>query len=231
MKKPNISLTLLILLVFAINSYGQKLNGLWISNDDPIKSAQKTLNRSVGGIILDFESNYMSSLQSESHKKMIVNRKGTKIKVSGLRGKLKVLKADENSLQLIGAKNTLYAFEKIDLSHKIEMNHKDLSNFLINQQCDLIQGMKAQFTAEQFFLDKKSKKAHKRNQFINYSNKDNGYWYFKKIKANAFFVFTTGQNQPENIFQIVSLSVNGFKLHPIQEDNTIKDLKAIKTCL
>lgn len=222
---------LLVLLIFVSNTYGQKLNGVWISNDDPIRNAIQTQNRSAGGIIIDFDSNYMSTIQSDSHKNMVVNRKGTKIKVNGLKGKLKVLKVDENSIQLLGTKNTLYVFKKIDLSHKIEMNKKELSNFLINQQCDLLQGIKAQFTGEQFFLDKKSKKPHRRNQFINYSTRDNGYWYFKKIKGNAFFVFTTGQNKAENIFQIMSLNVNGLKLLPIQEDNAIKDLNTIKTCL
>ncbi len=230
MKKRSFPYILLILLIFTINSYGQKLNGVWISNDDPIRNAPKKLKRSTGGIILDFESNSMSSIQSDSQKKIVVNAKENKIKVSGLKGKLKVLKADKNTIHLAN-KSTLYVFERLDLNHKIDMNAKELSSFLITQQCDLIQGIKAKFTDEQFFLDKKNKKPHTRNQFINFNKKENGYWYFKKIKGNAFFVFTTGRNKSENILQITGLSVNGFKLHHIQEDNNIKDLKAIKTCL
>lgn len=111
------------------------------------------------------------------------------------------------------------------------MNINDVSHFLLNQHCGVIQDLTAEFTREQFFIDKKYKKPNKRFQVINYSERDNGYWYLKNIEGHALFVFTTEQNKTENIFQIISLDLKGFKLNQLYSDDHISDLKFMKTCL
>lgn len=128
-------------------------------------------------------------------------------------------------------KNNRYTFKKLNSSNKLKLNITDVSNFLLNQHCGVIQNITAEFTEEQFFIDKKYKRPRKRFQVINYNKRDNGYWYIKMIEGYAMFVFTTEQNSAENIFQIISLDLKGFKLNQLFSDDHIKNLKLIKTCL
>jgi len=213
-----------LFLMFTVFSYtnAQDLAGVWVSTDK--QKNDKT------GIILNFDTNVVGHIKNETSGKMTVNKKQTKIKADGIKGKLAVHQANRKSLVLKG-KNSSYIFKKLDSKSKISMSKKELGRFLTDQFCDQIQGIKAQFTREQFFLDKKNKKPHKRNQFINYTQRDNGYWYIKKVKGLALLVFTTGQNQPENIFQITSMSLNGFKLNQLQNSRQVYNLTELKPCL
>ena len=111
------------------------------------------------------------------------------------------------------------------------MNEDDISTFLIDQQCDLVNGFKLEFTAEQFLIDAQSRQPHTRHRLANKNWNDNGYWFIRKIKENAFIVFTIGKNEPENIMQISSITLNGFKLIPLQHDKNIKNLDLLRTCL
>ncbi len=213
----------LILLAFTINLNAQDLNGVWVSIHQKKNSKQS-------GMILDFNANKIGSIKSNKTGKLEVNRKQTKIKADGFKGKLLVQKRAENVLVLKG-KNSSYTFKKLDSKSKIAMSKKELSSFITGQFCDEIQGIKSQFTKEQFFVDKKNKKPHNRNQFINFTHRDNGYWYIKKINGMALFVFTVGQDKIENIFQISSMSLNGLKLTQLQNSNQVRNLTEIKTCL
>jgi hypothetical protein len=214
-----------LLIIFATFSatYAQNLDGVWVSTG----KQKKTHN---ADILLDFDSKTIGNINSNASGKIVVNRKATKMKADGIKGKLNVQKRGKNTLILNG-KNTYYILNKLNTAGKVNMTKKELGRFLTDQFCDEIQGIKAQFTKEQFFLDKKAKKAHKRNQFINYSQRDNGYWFIKKFKGYALLVFTTGQNKSENIFQIESVSLNGLKLNQLQNSAQVKNLTQIKTCL
>ena len=223
-------IAILIAILSIGNIYSQKLEGVWISIDDPVPSGSK-YQRSKGGIIIDFDKGYTITTASVSNKKISVNKKGTKIKAKGGLGKLKVIKSTQNSIHALSSKNILYVFEKVDLNTKFQLSKKEVSTFLVKQQCELIQGIKGQFTTELFFLDKKSKQPIHRNQFINYTTRDNGYWYLKKIRNSLLFVLTTGKDKTENIFQITGLDLKGIKLKQLQEDHEIRNLNEIKTCL
>ena len=227
MKNP---IAILIAILSISNIYSQKLEGVWITTDDPISSGFN-YQRSKGGIIIDFDKGYTSTTSSVSNKKISVNKKGTKIKAKGGLGKLKVIKSTQNSIHALGSGNMLYVFEKLNLNTKLQLSKKEISTFLVKQQCELIQGIKGQFTTELFFLDKKSKQPIHRNQFINYTTRDNGYWYLKKIRNSLLFVLTTGKDKTENIFQITGLDLKGIKLKQVQRDHEIRNLNEIKTCL
>lgn len=209
----------------------QELSGIWISNDYPLQNGSNIRNSIDGKTILDFDAYEIGFINSDRNSTIASNRKNTRLKIKGVRGKLKIEHIGQNKMVLKGSKNRTYVFDKLVLSHKLNMGEKELSDFLVDQQCDLIQGIQGKFTKEQFFLDKKAKKAHRRNQFINFSQRVNGYWYMKTIKGNTFFIFDSGQNKTEDIFQILSMKVNGFKLLPLQEDNSMKGLTWLKTCL
>lgn len=209
----------------------QELSGVWLSNDNPLQNSSRPTETIASKIILDFEANIMGSINADKKRKVTSNRKKTKFKIQGVKGKLKIENYSQNEMVLKGSKNTSYIFKKLDLTHKLDMSEKELRDFLVDQQCDLIQGIEGQFTKEQFFLDKKTKRPLERYQFINFSERSNGYWTIKNIRGNAFFIFEAGQNETEGIFQITSVKVNGFKLLPLQENNPMKSLTSIKTCL
>ncbi len=215
--------SLIICLASISTCFSQNLDGAWLS-------VAKKNSKEKTNIVLDFDTNSIGSIHTNKKGKISVNKKQTKIKADGLKGKLQVLNVSQNALQLKG-KNSTYSFKRMDSKSNIKLDHKELNSFLVDQFCDEIQGIKSQFTKEQFFLDKKSKKPHRRNQFINYTNRDNGYWFIKKMNGYAFLVLTTGKNERENIFQLTSLSLNGIKLKQLQNSRSIKNLTQVKTCL
>jgi hypothetical protein len=225
-----IAVLLISFILLSPAAFTQELNGIWLSDDGPSKNLV-VKDKKSGATFLDFDKNQLGNIATFNTSSLNLNRKKTKIKASGVKGKLKVQSLHDGLLILKGSKGATYTFKKLDLSPKINSSINELSDFLINQQCDLIQGIEGQFTSERFFKDKASKNYHKKNQYINFSGRDNGYWYFKKLRGNAFFVLTTGQNNSENIFQVLKLNVNGFKLLQLQDDGNIKNLNSLKTCL
>lgn len=211
--------------------YAQELDGVWMSIDDSIENFVTASKRGDGGIIIDFDDNLIGHMATIPYQPITVSRKKTKIRATGIKGKLKVQSLDQDILVLRGSKRVMHVFKKLDLTHKIDAEREEMANFLINQHCDLIQNIKGRFTAERFFRDEPVQNTHKRNQFINSTDQDNGYWYFTKIKGNAFLVFTVGKNTPENIFQVLSIQIKGFNLLQLQNDDRIKNLETLKTCL
>ncbi|WP_396637502.1 hypothetical protein [Maribacter sp. R77961] len=219
--------------VFIISQFiiAQEPEGVWLSNDNPWQNSANLSKTIPGKTVVDFDRSSIGNINKENKNRFTINRKRTKFKIQGVKGKLKIESVDKNEIVLKGSKNTKYTFEKLDLTHKLEMGEKELQDFLVEQQCDLIQGIQGQFTKEQYYLDKKTKKPRGRYQFINFSERSNGHWAIKTIHGNAFLIFEAGQNQKEGVFQITAVKVNGFTLLPLQKDNPMKNLTAIKTCL
>lgn len=226
------ALLFIFIVVTFINLNGQELNGIWVSNDNLSNTKAKSLISQDGVSIIDFDKNSMTSINNRSHNKTIVlNKKETKIKINGLKGKFKVHKPNKEALVLTGKNNTRYTFKKLDSTYEFDLSTKEISSFLLSQQCGLIQGIQVEFKNEQFFIDNQSNAPKNRFQVINYSKRDNGYWYIKKMNKFAVLVFTTEQNKTENIFQITYLDLKGFQINQLYSDNQIKNLKLMKTCL
>ena len=187
---------LIFILVTFINLNSQELNGVWILNDNLSNTKAKSPISKDGVSIIDFDKNSMTAINNRFHKKTVVlNKKETKIKMNGLKGKFKVHKPNKNAFVLTSKNNTRYTFKKADESYEFDLSTDEISSFLLSQQFGLIEGIQVEFKNEQFFIDKKSDATLNRFQVINYSKRDNGYWYIKKIKKFAFFVFTTEQNK------------------------------------
>lgn len=222
---------LLVLLLANITLNAQDLNGVWLAADNQLTNLTTTAQSIDGATIIDFDEGSIGNLAGIGHQPLTTNRKKTKIKAAGIKGKLKVQTVDKKRLVLRGAKGITTVFKKLDLTHKIDIDQKELNTFLTEQHCGTIEGIQGRFTLERFFLDKPDPQQHKRKQYINFTDKANGYWYFRKIKGNAFLVFTVDQKATENIFQILSLRLKGFDLLQLQNSNRIQNLNLLKTCL
>ncbi|NKI30818.1 hypothetical protein [Croceivirga thetidis] len=209
----------------------QELDGVWMATDTSLHNLTTTTKHDSGVILLDFDKGLIGNMANSTNEPLITNRKKNKIKVTGIKGKLKVISIDNDQLVLKGAKGTTSVFKKLDLSHALELEPKELNTYLIEQHCGEIQGIQGRFTKERFFLDKAEKEKLKRKQYINFTDKANGYWYFRKINGNTFLIITVDQKSPENIFQVKSLTLKGFDVIQLQNTNRISNLSLLKTCL
>lgn len=225
-------LFLLVVLVLETSLLtAQEPNGVWIATDANLGNLAITTKHDSGVILLDFDKGFIGNMANTTSEPLTANRKKTKIKVTGIKGKLKVLSIENDQLVLKGSKGTTSVFKKLDLTHIMEIEPKELNTYLIEQHCGEIQGIQGRFTNERFYLDKTEKGKYKRKQYINFTDKTNGYWYFRKIRGNSFLVFTVDQKSPENIFQVKSLSLKGFNLVQLQNTSSISNLSLLKTCL
>ena len=213
------------------NSYGQELTGVWMSYNNRIIDKSKVYTRGDEGIIIDFDNSTMGHIKSDSIVHIKINFKKSKIKAKGIKGSMKFRQFGQDSVEMNGLENSVYVFRKLDLARKIDLNKNEISEFLINTQFDSIQGIKGEFSSDQFFRDITFGRPHTKNQFVNKNWNDYGYWFVKKIEGSAFLVFTIGQTEQNNILQILSIEEKGLKLKPLQNDEWMKNLTEIKTCL
>lgn len=216
-----------------VDSFGQELDGVWMSYNNRIINSKSVYTRGDEGILIDFDNLSMGHIKSDTLINVMANFKNKKVKlrVEGIKGKGKLNKFGLDSLEMNSGQNTVHVFRKLDLSHKINWAKKEITDFLIKHKFDSIQGIKGEFSKGQFFRDITFDRPHTKNQFVNKNWNDYGYWFIKKINGNAFLVFTIGQTEPNNILQILSVDKNGLRLRPLQDDEWMKNLTEIKTCL
>jgi len=214
-------------------SSGQELEGVWLNYNNRILDEFKSHTTGDEGMFFDFDTHTLGFIQSDSLFKIKVRSKNNlaKIKIAGIRGKGKFKIFGKDSLEADSSNNKIRVFRKLDLSHKIDMTEEEISEFLISNSFDSIQGIKGHFSPEQFFRDRIFGRPHIKNQFENKSWDDAGYWYIKKIKNSAFLIFTIGQTEKMNILQIKSLNKKGLQVNHLQEDKYMRNLIEINTCL
>lgn len=200
-----------------------------MSYNNRIIDKSKVYTRGDEGLIFDFDNLTAGHIKSDTLVKIKVKSK--KIKVIGLKLKMKFRRFAQDSIETTGIENTVYVFRKLDLSHKIHLNKKEISAFLITHEFDSIQGIKGEFSSNNFFRDLTFNVPHPKYQFVNKNWNDVGYWVVKIIRDNAFLIFTIGQTEQNNILQIISIDEKGLKLKPLQNDRWMKNLTEIKTCL
>ncbi|WP_411029491.1 hypothetical protein [Spongiimicrobium sp. 3-5] len=227
--KKNIILFLIVTGLF--NSYGQELSGVWMSYNNRIVEGTTYHTRGDEGVIIDFDNSTMGHIKTDTVVNIKVNFKKSKIRSRALKAKIKFRQFGQDSIEMNGLENTIYVFQKLDLTHKIDLDKNEISNFLITHQFDSIQGIKGEFSSDKFFRDITLNVPQPKNQFVNKNWNDYGYWSVKKIRENAFLIFTIGQTEPNNILQILSITQNGLKLNELQADNWMENLTEIKTCL
>ncbi|MDO1514109.1 hypothetical protein Q2T41_15720 [Maribacter confluentis] len=135
-----------------------------------------------------------------------------------------------NTLEVQGSKNTKFTLKQLDLSHPIGWNENDITDIIIDQQCNPVYGVDLKFINQPY-----DDGGHVNSKGVNYSllnqDKENtGYWFVRKIEGNAFIVLNLEEKEPVSIFQITSITLNGLKLLPMQEYKELQNLRLITTC-
>jgi hypothetical protein len=126
--------------------------------------------------------------------------------------------------------NVMHVFRKLNLNHRIRLTEEEIVQYISRKCIDSIQGYKLEFTEEIFYRDSTRKKVDARRVLWNHNWDDFGIWFVEKYLENAFIVFTIGQMERKNIFQIKSISDNEIELVHLQNDGQLENVKQLKTC-
>lgn len=225
------SLYIIVSLVLFSNSFAQDVSGVWITYNDVELTTKKNYAIRQNGLLVNFDKNTIGDIESALVMKMSINHKKSTIKADGVKGKLYYKNNGLDSMIIQDAKGKKLLLKKLDLSHTINMSKSDIVDFLVDQQCDPVQGKPIVFNTNKFSAVGSTRKSNTKKQLINVDSRKYGYWFIHKLNNNAFIVFALGENQPEYIYQIRSITLNGLKLHPIKENVDLKDLELLRTCL
>lgn len=137
---------------------------------------------------------------------------------------------NKDSVEIDMGENVMHVFRKLDISHKIKPTKERITR-IIGQKCiDSVQGYKMDFTLEQYYRDKVLELPHRKNNLWNHNREDFGFWIVDKYLDNAFLMFSIGQTERKNIFQIISVSRNGIELEHLQEDGILNNLQVLNGC-
>lgn len=225
------AIIILFILNGLTNSFGQELDGVWMSYNNRTIEEGKLTTFGDEGFFLDFDNNRYGHLLGDSTIRVKFNKKQNKLisKRHGLKIKFKRFGTD--SLELDSGENTMYVFRKLDLSHKLKTNKKEIERFLIENKFDSIQDFKLNFTSEQYMIDVMRSKPFKRFNLLANDFESPGQWFISEINRNFFLVLTLGQLQEKNIFQIQSIDNCRIKLIPLQDGGFRDAVTELKTCL
>ena len=227
---------LILFLIGFFNSYGQELDGVWMSYKNKIIDSSRAYTSGGEGILIDFNNSTLGHISSDTlvNVNLIIKKKKVKLKVEGIKGKGKLKKYGNDSLEMDSGQNMAHIFRKLDLNHKLNKTTKEVSNFLVNNRFEPLNGYtEIEFSLDQYWLDKMFEKKSKKLNLLNHTwEDDDGYWYLKEVRENYFLIFTLGQVEKKNIYQILDITKDGLKLKPLQEtDFGLKNIMELKTCL
>lgn len=228
---------IIILLLFGFfNSQGQELDGVWMSYKNQIIDSSRAYTSGGEGILIDFDNSTMGHISSDTliDVNFTFKKNKVKLKVEGIRGKGKLKKNKNGSLEMDSGRNMADVFQKLDLSHEQGMSIQEVTDFLIKNRFEPLNDyMDIEFTMDQYWHDKWLEKKRERLNLLNHTwENDNGFWYLKEIYGNYFLVFTLGQVEKKNIYQILDVNKDGLSLKPLQEtDFGLKNITELKTCL
>lgn len=230
--------TIIILFIVTrlTNSFGQELDGIWMSYKNQIIDSSRAYTSGGEGILIDFDNSTMGYIGSDTlvDVKFIFKKKKVKLKVEGIKGKGNLKKYGNDSLEMDSGQNMAHIFRKLDLNYKLNKTIKEVSNFLANNKFEPLNDYtEIEFSLDQYWLDKMLGEKSKKLNLLNHTwENDNGYWYLKEVQENIFLIFTLGQVEKKNIYQILDVKKDGLKLRPLQEtDFGLKNVMELKTCL
>jgi len=230
----------LIIILFIVagltHAFGQGLDGVWMSYKNQIIDSSKAYTSGGEGILIDFDNSTMGHIGSDTlvDVKFIFKKKKVKLKVKGIKGKGTLKKYGIDSLELDLGQNMAHMFRKLDLNHKLDKTVKEASSFLASNRFEPLNNHTAiEFSLDQYWLDKMLGKKSKKLNLLNHTwENDNGFWYLKEVQENLFLIFTLGQLEIKNIYQILDIQKHGLKLRPLQEtDFGLKNVTELKTRL
>jgi hypothetical protein len=208
----------LIFIVIGLTSCeAQEVDGIWMSK----------------GVIIDFDKRTIGTIHTDSNVPLNIDFKKSKLFMKGdtLNVDFKVYGKD--SIKIDFGRNMMHVFRPLNLNHKLSFNKSQISDFLIKNDFEKINGtIDIKFSDKFFFRDVMFEKPNKKNALINKSWNDEGYWYVKEIEQNLFLTFTLDQTTDQNIYQIISLDKCKIELVQLQEaEFGNAKISELKTCL
>ncbi len=231
---------ILLITVGLTNSYGQELDGVWMSYNNRRANPNKASSGlGMCGLILDFQKSELGHYIKDTIIDIKTDFRRHKIKTNISHKKLKFKLFGKDSLEIIFNKeaNMATVFRPLDLSHKLDISKDELVDFLINSKFIPLNSIEFDFTNEPDYYEKISNKPKTKKRFLNSSRDNPSYWFLKKIKDNYFLIVSLDIIS-ENIYQIISISDNEIILKPLQEDYPLtgilglnSGLLELKTCL
>ncbi|WP_223826754.1 hypothetical protein [Flagellimonas sp. S3867] len=210
-------MTITILMVLYSNSYGQQLDGVWMSYNNRIVDKNEQYTSGQEGLILDFTNNTFGHLSSDSVLRF--KRRNNKLRIRGLGKRISIKAFQNDSIEFPPSGNVISVFHKLELKVSFDIKEKEIIKFLTNNKFDSLYGLlDVEFSSDQFWLDKMFGKKEGRFNLINNTWKDNdGYWYLKNVHDVYFLIFAPGQIEEKHIFQILDMDEKRMKLKPLQD--------------
>ncbi|UJH68387.1 hypothetical protein [Allomuricauda sp. SCSIO 65647] len=223
----------MLFLIGLISCEAQKLEGVWLDYNprEFIHDSIHGITSGTEGFFIDFDNHRLGMLGADSTAKVQIDYDNQILKaLYHDEFELTFSTLNQDSVEIDMGENVMHVFRKLDLSHKTGLTKEEITQFLGQKCIDSVQGYKLDFTLEQFYRDKFLELPHRRNNLWNHNREDFGFWIVDKYMGNAFLVFSIGQTERKNIFQIVSISDSEIELKHLQEDGILKTVQKLKTC-
>lgn len=188
------------------------------------------------GILINFDNSTMGHIGSDTiiNVHLTFKMKKVKLKVEGIKGKGKLKKFGNDSLEMDSGRNMVDVFRKLDLNNELNMSLEEVIDFFVKNRFEPLNDfMDIEFTRDKYWKDKWLARGRERLNLLNHTwENDSGFWILKEIDKNYFLVFTLGQVEKQNFYQILDINEKSIKLKPLQEtDFGLKNITELKTCL
>jgi len=199
------------------NSFGQELDGVWMSYNNRIVDKNEQYTSGQEGFILDFTNNTFGHIGSDSV--VTFKRRKNTLRIVGFDKRIPIKVFQNDSIEFPPSGNMISVFHKLDLEASHDIAEKTIIKFLFRNKFDsMYEFLDVEFSSEQFWLDKMFGRKEGRLNLVNNTWKDDdGYWYLKEINNVYFLIFAPGQIEEKHIFQILEMNENRMKLKPLQD--------------
>lgn len=207
-----------------------------MSYNNRIIDSSITYSKGGEGILINFDNSTMGHIGSDTiiNVHLTFKMKKVKLKVEGIKGKGKLKKFGNDSLEMDSGRNMVDVFRKLDLNNELNMSLEEVIDFFVKNRFEPLNDfMDIEFTRDKYWKDKWLARGRERLNLLNHTwENDSGFWILKEIDKNYFLVFTLGQVEKQNFYQILDINEKSIKLKPLQEtDFGLKNITELKTCL
>ena len=207
-----------------------------MSYNNRIIDSSITYSKGGEGILINFDNSTMGHIGSDTiiNVHLTFKMKKVKLKVEGIKGKGKLKKFGNDSLEMDSGRNMVDVFRKLDLNNELNMSLEEVIDFFVKNRFEPLNDfMDIKFTRDKYWKDKWLARGRERLNLLNHTwENDSGFWILKEIDKNYFLVFTLGQVEKQNFYQILDINEKSIKLKPLQEtDFGLKNITELKTCL
>lgn len=227
------AISILFLLIGLQVSYGQELDGVWMSyNSRRINNELDSGGNGFRGLLLDFKRSELGFYQTDTVIPININFKRQKIRYKSGKGKLRYKAYGKDSIEVDFYKNdnTITVFRPLNLNFKISMTESQITDFLVKNRFQQNE-IEFDFTNEMDFFEQMKERPKTKKKKLKTSLNNYSYWFLMEKEENIFLIFKIGEYGEENIYQIRNVSAKGISLKPLQEDYYLNRMTEFKTCL